>query len=350
MQVLFVAAFSLTLSFGAAAGVNLQKLSLNQEERKPRPRPPYCQPLWMIGFAIQVMDAIGDFVCVGLAPQTLLAPIGSLSLGFNVILAPLFHPHEQATRNIIVATVLIYVGAIVTVCFAPETDPQYTLDKIRTLLQARSFWIFVVGGFASFQGAVAAHGRRHGYTLVHYCGLAGCFGGACILFTKSVSELVKNAIVSKQYDDWKTSPIPYGLVVGMLTTVFSNVNLLNQALAQYDALLVVPVYQSFWNVFAITGGLVFFQEYQYMSASDRIMYAWGIAITMIGVSLLVRERQTNTATGRLVVVGGRGEWESNHHTVEADQTPLHGAAKAHDDGVIRHRRVAHGHDDVKSQV
>jgi hypothetical protein len=73
---------SLTLSFLAAVGVNVQKLSMNRETKG---RQPFLQPLWLLGTAIIVLDAIGDFVFIGLAPQSLLAPLGSLALGWNVM-------------------------------------------------------------------------------------------------------------------------------------------------------------------------------------------------------------------------------------------------------------------------
>jgi hypothetical protein len=82
MTVALVVISSLTLSLGAAVGVNVQKLSMNREQEG---RKPFLQPLWLVGMAIIVVDALGDFVFIGMAPQSLLAPLGSLSLGFNVM-------------------------------------------------------------------------------------------------------------------------------------------------------------------------------------------------------------------------------------------------------------------------
>lgn len=298
MKALLVATFSLALSFGAAVGLNFQKLSMRKEEQRGTKRPVYLQPLWCMGFVIQAFDACGDFVFIGLAPQSLLAPLGALSLGFNVILAPIFHPSEKATPSLVLATAFIYVGTIVTILFAPDTNPTYTLEKLLTFVTEGLFILYALA-CVCFQCMLLWHGQDYGYGIVHYCGLAGCFGGECILFAKSTSELVKNAIMGQTYDAWTTSIIPYVFILGMILTAITNVNFLNQGLARFDALLVVPIYQSFWNAFGITGGLIFFQEYRFMSTNDSLMYALGIAITFVGVVLLVRER----AYGKLPVQG-----------------------------------------------
>lgn len=377
MKVLLVAAASLTLSFGAAVGVNLQKLSMTREEERrggggggggagkdhrdrshgnrKKPRPPYLQPMWCAGMVVIVLDACGDFVFVGLAPQSLLAPLGSLSLGWNLILAPLFrHPsNEKVTRQVVAATALIYVGTITTVLFAAGSTPTYDLDKISALLSNRQFLVYLAATIA-FQIGLVGHGRRRrqrrrhsrlgsgkkgggvvggrspsnaggrspsnfdgggsssaasdagaaeadaGYGVVHYCGLAGCFGGQCILFAKCLSELAKNAILSKNWDDWTSPvsrPLPYLFLLGMVGSVLTQLHFLNTGLSKYDVLVVCPVYQSFWNAFGITGGLIFFREYEAMTPTDGVMYGLGILVTLVGVAVLVRQRSRRAPGG-----------------------------------------------------
>jgi len=294
MTIIAVIACSLLLSFGAAVGVNIQKLSMTKEEKKKhgKHRPPYQQPLWCLGMAVIILDALGDFVFIGMAPQSLLAPLGSLSLGWNIILAPLFHSTEKVTKSIIIATATIYVGTIVTVLFAAESTPTYDLDKIVEFTK-NPYFIFYFIACIIFQSSMSYHGYKNGYGMIHYCSLAGCFGGQCILFAKSSSELVKNVIINGSTHDWTTSTLPYLFLVGMIGTVLTQMSFLNNGLAKFEALVVVPVYQSFWNAFSITGGLIFFQEYKFMKKRDGILYTLGIIITLVGVRLLVRHRSRN---------------------------------------------------------
>ena len=302
MSVLIVIICSLTLSFGAAIGVNIQKLSMNKEEQKhpnntnpdttnPNRRPPYLQPLWLLGMIIIIIDGCGDFVFIGMAPQSLLAPLGSLSIGWNIILAPIFHPKEKVTKGIIISTVVIYIGTLFTILNAASSNPTYTLKDIIEYCTHPHFIMYGLSCIA-FEIGVICHGWRNenGFGIIHYCALAGCFGGQCIICAKTTSELVKNAIITKVYDDFTTSLVPYIFVVGLIMTIVTQLHFLNTGLAKFDALIVVPVYQSFWNVFSITGGLLFFQEYHGMTVSEGWLYSFGIVITLLGVSMLVKQR------------------------------------------------------------
>ena len=347
MKVLIVAACSLTLSFGAAIGINLQKVSMTNEEKKSKKRPSYLQPLWCIGMAVLICDACGDFVFIGLAPQSLLAPLGALSLGFNIILAPIFHKNEKVTRTIVIATGLIYAGTILTVLFAADSAPAMNLAKIVEFLHTKLFL-----GYAllciTLQCSLFYHGyRQQAFQMVHYCGLAGSLGGDTILFAKSVSELAKNALVTGQYDDWTSSALPYFFVLCMGGTLFCQVSMLNTGLSKFDALLVVPVYQSFWNAFGITGGLVFFQEYKLMAARDGFMYAIGIFITFLGVVFLVQER----AVGK--VHGSESSVETGPASLRGAGTlygvsPRNRTFSGDHDGLIRHRRQRTNTEELKN--
>jgi len=292
MRTLIVALSSLAFSFGGTIGVNLQKWSMNKEEKLKNPRPHYRQPWWLVGFVIQIFDAGGDFVFIGLAPQSLLAPLGALGLGFNLIVAPIFHPEERVTRGVLVATAWIYVGTILAVLFAPETAPDYDLKQLVDLVTTPMF-IFYAMLCIGFQLGWTLHGKRQKhYSMMHYCAVAGCFGGQCMQCAKCVSELVKHVIATRNIDDWTSgSPIPYIFVILMLGTVLSTVHFLNQGLAQFDALLVLPIFQTFWNVFGITGGLVLFQEYRLMTVRDGGIYAMGVLMTLVGVYMLVQSRK-----------------------------------------------------------
>ncbi|KAL7438132.1 hypothetical protein ACHAXM_006070 [Skeletonema potamos] len=259
---------------------------MNREENG---RKPFMQPLWLMGMAVIVVDAIGDFVFIGLAPQSLLAPLGSLSLGWNVILAPIFHREEKVTKTTVVATAVIYVGTIISILYAASSNPNYNLQKIKELAKNPYFLNYLVFTLA-VQGTLILHGKRKGYGMLHYTCGAGSLGGQTIIFAKTSSELVKNAILKKEYDDLR-SPISCMAIIMTVVTALTQLHVLNTGLAKFEALIVVPVYQTFINAFAITGGLIFFQEYRAMSKKDGTMYSIGLMITLIGVKMLVQQRR-----------------------------------------------------------
>jgi len=286
MTVALVIVCSLTLSLGAAVGVNVQKLSMNREENG---RKPFMQPLWLMGMAVIVVDAIGDFVFIGLAPQSMLAPLGSLSLGWNVILAPIFHRDEKVTKTTVIATAVIYVGTIISILYAATSTPSYNLERIKELAGNPYFINYLMFTLAA-QGTLILHGNRKGYSMLHYTALAGSLGGETLIFAKSSSELVKNAIMKGEFDELRNI-IPIMAIIMTIVTALTQLHVLNTGLAKFEALVVIPVYQSFYNAFAITGGLIFFQEYRAMSKKDTTMYSIGLMITLVGVNMLVQQRR-----------------------------------------------------------
>lgn len=61
---------------------------------------------------------------------------------------------------------------------------------------------------------------------------------------------------------------------------------MNVALKIYpDALFVLPVYQSFWIVFGIASGLIFYQEYKEMNEFSSFMFGLGVAISLVVVPI-----------------------------------------------------------------
>ena len=249
---------SLIFSFLAAIGVNLQKLSMTKEEDRTTVRPPYFQPLWLLGLSVIILDGIGDFIFVGLAPQSLLVPLGALSLGFNCVLAPVFH-NEVITRGILASTAVVYCGTIVTVLYAPKDKEDYDLEDIREFGSTLEFIIFEIINVV-FVIAVYTAGSLRGFGAGQYCALAGCIGGQTLLLAKCLSELLLNAFLNDDWDDWKYTPVPYVMAGVMVVTLFGQLHFLNTGLHRFEALRVGPLYQCFFICFGITGGLIFFQE------------------------------------------------------------------------------------------
>ena len=152
---------------------------------------------------------------MGLAPQSLLVPLGALSLGFNCILAPIFH-NEVITRGILASTAVVYCGTIVTVLYAPKDKEDYNLEDIREFGSTLEFVIFEIINVL-FVIAVYAAGSLRGFGAGQYCALAGCFGGQTLLLAKCLSELLLNALLNDEWDDWKHSPVPYIMALVRMT-------------------------------------------------------------------------------------------------------------------------------------
>lgn len=238
---------------------------MSREEMSSTSRPPYFQPLWLVGLSVIILDGIGDFFFIGMAPQSLLVPLGALSLGFNCILAPFFH-NEVITRGILASTAIVYAGTIVTVLYAPKDKADYDLADIRDFATTVEF-IWFEAFNVSFIAVSYTIGTVYVFGAGNYCGLAGCFGGQTLLLAKCLSELLLNAMLNDDWADWKHSPVPYFMAIGMVGTLFTQLHFLNTGLHKFEALRVGPLYQCFFICFGITGGLIFFQEVSWLLAA-----------------------------------------------------------------------------------
>ncbi|KAJ3416033.1 hypothetical protein HDV05_003392 [Chytridiales sp. JEL 0842] len=74
-------------------------------------------PIWVLGMVIFIFSNFLNFIALQFAPQSLVAPLGSISLVVNVVLAPLIN-QETFTWKDIVGVVMIVAGSSMTVAFA----------------------------------------------------------------------------------------------------------------------------------------------------------------------------------------------------------------------------------------
>jgi uncharacterized membrane protein len=302
---MWVAGFTISLVFSIlnSIGINLQKLSLNRNEQAEEKKTTFKQPLWVLGFGLVVLGSLLDFIAFGMAPQSLLAPLAALSLVWNMFIAPIFHK-EKVTRQNMVATVIIFAGVTLTVIFAGHSTPEYELKDLLKLyrqpaMYAYVFFVFafLLGLFLSMRHIEKTHQHEGGlYHIICYGGIAGTFGGQSVLLAKSTVELLKSAIWGEGTYAFKYFAT-YMITFGLFGCLFFQVKFLNGGLARFDALVMVPVYQSFWILMSVLGGIIYFEEYISMTSSQKFMFTLGGLITIFGIIYLLRTRQDTESGG-----------------------------------------------------
>ena len=88
-----------------------------------------CCTGWVLGFVLVIAGSLGDFAALGFAAQSLIVPVGGLTLVANSIFAR-FGLKEKMTRLDVSATGLIMVGIIIAACFANKESSSYSLDEL----------------------------------------------------------------------------------------------------------------------------------------------------------------------------------------------------------------------------
>ncbi|KAI3975913.1 hypothetical protein MKX01_016596, partial [Papaver californicum] len=85
-----------------------------------------------------------------------------------------------------------------------------------------------------------------------------------------------------QFHSWFT----YLMLLLFLSTAGFWMTRLNEGLALFDAILIVPMFQIAWTFFSICTGFVYFQEYQVFDALRTTMFILGMSSVFVGISLL----------------------------------------------------------------
>jgi len=124
---------------------------------------------------------------------------------------------------------------------------------------------------------VALHAFAYSY-------VGGTLGAQSILFGKSVVEMIipcfKGDLSSLE------SPAFYLVLVAMICTLLMQLAFLNGALQFHPALLVVPIYQTFWIVVSIIGAGVFFGDFDSLDEQGCLLFGCGVLVTLVGVFVL----------------------------------------------------------------
>ena len=139
--------FGLCTIFAALSplALNLQKSSINQNDLLPihLQVPTWQQKKWLCACVILISGSLVDFVAYGLAPQSLLTPLGSLVLVWNMVVAHYYG--EKIGKIEILATFVIGLGTILCIIYADHYTPNYSFADILNLWYTqRMAWYIVL--------------------------------------------------------------------------------------------------------------------------------------------------------------------------------------------------------------
>ncbi|KAJ6973095.1 magnesium transporter NIPA8 [Populus alba x Populus x berolinensis] len=278
--------------FGSIAinfGTNLLKLGHNERERhstqdnvgtsgKVPVKPIIYFQTWRVGILFFFLGNCLNFISFGYAAQSLLAALGSIQFVSNIAFA-YFVLNKMVTVNVHARAVgreiqqydipLLLSGIDTSCCLAPLH------------LQVR---------FGDWRGeiilAISGQDLRPYWQMLlpfSYAVVSGAVGSCSVLFAKSLSNLLRLAMSSDyQLHSWFT----YSILLLFLSTAGFWMTRLNEGLALFDAILIVPMFQIVWTFFSICTGFVYFQEYQVFDALRTTMFILGMTSVFVGISLL----------------------------------------------------------------
>ena len=120
-------AMSIFASLCVTVGLAIQKQVHRELEATNDHTPYFKKPKWLFGLILVLSDAFIDMATFAMAPASLLAPLGAMTLVWNTIIAPCMLK-EKLTRRMMVATAIIIVGATLAVAFSSHNTPLYVIS------------------------------------------------------------------------------------------------------------------------------------------------------------------------------------------------------------------------------
>ena len=84
--------------------------------------------------------------------------------------------------------------------------------------------------------------------------LSGILGAQSVLLGKSTAELIKTLIAGR--GNLFLHMGTYVILISMVVCIVTQVHYLNEALKRVEATIVVPVFQTFWTLISVIGGMV----------------------------------------------------------------------------------------------
>jgi magnesium transporter len=282
-------------------GLNFQKLTHIQLQDAPEDvrREYFRSKLWMLGLGMIILGSICDFAALAFGAQSIIAPLGSLTLVSNVFFAPCLLGETLTPRDIY-ATITICCGATVAIIFASHKDTIYGLKQLFGFYEQPRFGlyaIFVMATMGALWSAIQYMERirrenpksRQYRELIKYhrfcyAALSGTVGAQSVLFAKCSAELIVNTFIGEgfllsYYQTWM-------VFICMGATIFLQIKWMNEGLQRFEALYIVPVFMSFWILISVVAGLVFFGEYAEMNSKQAMMFPFGVMMTIVGVYFL----------------------------------------------------------------
>ncbi|KAK9678047.1 hypothetical protein RND81_11G184500 [Saponaria officinalis] len=342
--------------FGSIAinfGTNLLKLGHTERERfmlenKETNEKSVLKPIihfqtWRVGLLFFAFGNCLNFISFGYAAQSLLAALGSVQFVSNIAFA-YFVLNKKISVKVLVATTFIVLGNVFLVAFGNHQSPVYTPEQLAEKYSNITFLLYCLT--LVFIVAFHHYMYRKGELLAtsgdelksywqmmlpfSYAIVSGAVGSCSVLFAKSLSNLLRLAMSSNYpLHTWFT----YSMFLLFLSTAGFWMARLNEGLAFFDAIVIVPMFQIAWTFFSICTGFVYFQEYQVFNTLRTTMFVLGMMFVFIGIFLLapdetkggeVKDSSLDTITSSSVSTDGERllVTTSEDSTHNKEMTPL----------------------------
>lgn len=248
----------------------------------------FQNPLWLMGLCVFISGQLITAVSLGLAPQTIVSTLNCFTIIITFCVAPFFLGETIIVWRIVCVMIMI-CGCCSVMINGPHEYTEFTVHTLRSSM-SDPWTIFII--LAVFGGSVGSYyymkSLNRSPTVTQYCFYAAATSWFSVLTTKVFMSLIWTMIMDGsadqlQYPDFWASAV----LVAILAP--SNVYLMNLALQNGDATLVVPTYDALAMCGQIVLGGFFFQEFEEMSVNQTGGFVFGVVVVVAGVYLISQD-------------------------------------------------------------
>ncbi|ORY72881.1 magnesium transporter NIPA-domain-containing protein, partial [Leucosporidium creatinivorum] len=267
----------------------------------------------------------------------LVAPLGSVALVANVVLAPLI-VREPFRRQDLFGCFLAFLGGATVVYASKSNDKKLYPDEIIAAITAPLFLVYSAVCIAAIIVLINLSRTRYGDKWVMIdLGICALSGGFTVLATKAFSSFL-TLIFLDTFRNWITYPI----LLVLISTAFIQVNFINKALQRFESRVVIPSQFMSFALSTIVGSAVLYREFDDVDLPSFLNFAFGCLLSGGGVYLLTRDTAP-TPSSTPSTSSSDTLLPKSYSTPSADRTtatPLLALPHAGDGGSLRARKLS----------
>ncbi|RHZ80590.1 hypothetical protein Glove_134g88 [Diversispora epigaea] len=247
---------------------------------------------WWAGIFLMSIGEMGNFIAYAFAPASLVAPLGTVALISNVILAPIMLK-ETFRKQDLFGIFIAIIGAIIVVINSKSNEVKLSPDAIWIAITQPQFIIyFITTCVLSILLIYLSNKIGHKFIFVDLL-LVAIFGGYTVLSTKAISSLLTMEFVLMF-----TYSITYLLLFVLMSTAVLQIKFLNKALSQFDSTEVIPTQYVFFTISAIIGSALLYNDFEEMNIRQCCDFLSGCLLTFLGVIFITSNRNKPSSSIR----------------------------------------------------
>lgn len=251
----------------------------------------------------------GNFLAYGIAPASLVAPLGAVTVVSNALLSRIVLK-ERLSWSSIGGVVLALAGAVLITLNTPSAKPDTVLQTPeKHIYESLASWrsavliitmcagsLFIANPLKSKLALSEEFVNKH---VVCYCCICGFMGVITILSAKGISTAVTQLIGGRtsMFVQADVCWLTYSLFPSATISILIQIKYLNIALITSTSSRVVPIYYIIFTTLAVFTGMIVFMEVNFDNGPIGIaLFVSGIVSAFAGVYLINAYSTENTTS------------------------------------------------------